>query len=421
MKLENYKSQFNTFLSGLENEPTSLLDFRKEAFNNFIKSGYPLKIDENWQYTDLTPISKSNFELLGNTEIVPNQNILDEISIQNSNKIVIQNGILIKTLSQLIDGISVKNVVDILSDNKINDFQKTTNSFVSLNNAFINGGLHIDIESNITIPEPIHIINIITDARESVQNHQLNIINIGQNSSISIIEEYINTSQNKLFNNAVYNIDLETNSKLDYTTFQDNKSDNINLNHVFVKQANDSSYNAQFITKNGKLIRNDIDVQINGENCDTDISGLGLLDGTDHIENYTVVSHNKAHCNSKQLYKYILKDSSEGVFNGLVKVQPDAQQTDSHQTNRNILLSKKALMNSNPQLEIYADDVKCAHGSATGELDEEAIFYLRSRGIDLATAKSLLIEGFAKEVVMKIKNERFSERMNQVLLKWLSI
>jgi Fe-S cluster assembly protein SufD len=421
MKLENLKSQFDTFLSGLKNESTSLLDFRKETFNSFINNGYPSKKDENWQYTDLTSISKSNFDLLENTGIEPNKNIIDKISIQNSNRIVIQNGIFNKTLSQFTDGISVKNVVDILSHNNINDFQNNTNSFVSLNNAFVNGGWHIDIKSKMTFAEPIHIINIITDARESVQNHQLNIINIGQNSSISIIEEYINTSQNKLFNNAVYNIDLEKNSKLDYTTFQDNKSDNINLNHIFVKQSNDSSYNAQFITKNGKLIRNDIDVQINGENCDTDISGLGLLDGIDHIENYTVVNHNKAHCNSKQLYKYILKDSSEGVFNGLVKVQSGAQQTDSHQTNRNILLSKKALMNSNPQLEIYADDVKCAHGSATGELDEDAIFYLRSRGIDLVTAKSLLIEGFAKEVVMKIKNEHFSDRINQVLLKWLSI
>jgi Fe-S cluster assembly protein SufD len=143
------------------------------------------------------------------------------------------------------------------------------------------------------------------------------------------------------------------------------------------------------------------------------------LEGKDHIENYSNVTHNKPNCNSHQLFKYLLKDSAEGVFNGLVKVNQLAQQTDSQQTNRNILLSKKALMNSNPQLEIYADDVKCGHGSATGELDDDAIFYLRSRGLDIETAKSLLIEGFVKEIIDQIKNEQFRQRVNNILQKWL--
>ena len=144
------------------------------------------------------------------------------------------------------------------------------------------------------------------------------------------------------------------------------------------------------------------------------------MTGKDHVENYTVINHNKPNSNSRQLFKYILNKSSEGVFNGLVTVQPDAQKTDSQQTNKNILLSKKALMNSNPQLEIYADDVKCSHGSATGELDDDAIFYLRSRGIDLMTAKSLLIEGFAKEVIDKIKIDSVKEKLNVELQKWLT-
>ncbi|MCK4904396.1 MAG: SufD family Fe-S cluster assembly protein, partial [Candidatus Marinimicrobia bacterium] len=164
----------------------------------------------------------------------------------------------------------------------------------------------------------------------------------------------------------------------------------------------------------------DLNVQIDGENCDTDISGLSLLSGKDHIENYTVVSHNKPNSNSQQLFKYILDESSEGVFNGLVTVQPDAQKTDSQQTNKNILLSKNALMNSNPQLEIYADDVKCSHGSATGELDEDAIFYLRSRGIDPIAAKSLLIKGFAREVIDIIEINSVNEKLNTELLKWLN-
>jgi len=145
-----------------------------------------------------------------------------------------------------------------------------------------------------------------------------------------------------------------------------------------------------------------------------------LLSSHDHIENYTVINHNKPNSNSQQMFKFILDDSSEGVFNGLVTVQPDAQKTDSQQTNKNILLSKKALMNSNPQLEIYTDDVKCSHGSATGELDDDAIFYMRSRGLDLMAAKTLLIEGFAKEVTDKIKIDSVREKLNSKIIKRLT-
>jgi Fe-S cluster assembly protein SufD len=230
----------------------------------------------------------------------------------------------------------------------------------------------------------------------------------------------VNTNKKELFKNTVYNIQVDKNSTLSHILLQQNHTKSKDLNHIFVKQQDNSTYNTQMINIGGDLIRNDINVQIDGENCDTDISGLSLLTGKDHIENYTVVSHNKPNSNSQQLFKFILDESSEGVFNGLVTVQPDAQKTDSQQTNKNILLSKKALMNSNPQLEIFADDVKCSHGSATGELDDDAIFYLRSRGIDLLAAKTLLIEGFAKEVTAKIKIDSVKETLNKVLLNWLN-
>lgn len=245
-------------------------------------------------------------------------------------------------------------------------------------------------------------------------------IRLGKNSQVIIVEENININHKASFRNTVYNIKVDENSTLSHILLQQNHAKSKELNHIFVEQQDNSTYNTQLINISGDLIRNDLNVQIDGENCDTDISGLSLLSGKDHVDNYTVVSHNKPNSNSRQLFKYILDESSEGVFNGLVTVQPDAQKTDSRQTNKNILLSKKALMNSNPQLEIYADDVKCSHGSATGELDEDAIFYLRSRGIDLMIAKSLLLEGFAKEVTDKIKIDSVKEKLNSEILKRLT-
>jgi len=420
MNLETYKSQFELFLAGLDNEPQSSVDERKNAFDKFLKLGLPTKKNEYWQYTNLTPITKSKFNFIRKNGSSVNDKQLDNLKIPQSKRIVFENGRLNSGLSDLDNNISVKNSRESFANGELSFNKDENNSFVSLNGAFTNGGFLIDVENNFSEKDPLHIINIIANNSDNIQNHQSNFIKIGKNSAVTIVEEFINISNSKLFNNIVNNIELNENSNLNYITFQNNKSDAINLNHVFINQADDSNYNAQFITKNGSLIRNDINVQIKGENCETNVSGLGLLDQSDHIENYTIVNHNKPHCNSRQLFKYILKDFSEGVFNGLVKVRPDAQNTDSQQTNRNILLSKKALMISNPQLEIYADDVKCAHGSATGELDDEAIFYLRSRGIDQITAKSLLIEGFAKEIVEKIKIDSVKERINKVLLKWLS-
>ena len=418
MSLDHYKAQFDSFISTIYDETEAVLEARRNAFNNFVKLGLPSKKQELWQFTDLSALTKTRFDIPKSPK--PSIDVLkiENISIPNCNKIVIVNGIIDNKLSDF-GNLSVKNVQDDQISNT--DLSDNTDSFVSLNNAFVNGGYHIEIDDNHSDNNPIHIINIVGDDKNYIQNHQLNIIKVGKNSSVSVIEEFISNGVSTQFYNAVNKIEISENSNLKYSIFQNNESNSIKFNNLFIHQKNDSSFSSQIITKNGSLIRNNVNIQINGKNCESNISGLGLLDGHDHIENYTIVNHNEPHCNSKQLFKYILKDSAEGVFNGLVKVLPDAQQTDSQQTNRNILLSKKALMNSNPQLEIYADDVKCAHGSATGELDEDSIFYLRSRGIDQTTAKSLLIEGFAKEVIELVDNDVFKNKINDILLRWLSI
>jgi len=417
------KSNFNTFLQTHNYESVTIREMRKTAFDDFLKVGYPTKRNENWRFTDLSSLTKTEYQFPNGEIDIIDQEIIDNHSFDNCHRIVFINGIFNAELSEL-DGItkqiSVKNISESISDLPNQSIVNNSNPFILLNKAFETGGYFIDIDSNYIEEKPLHILNIISDGKEFVQHHQQNLIRIGKGSQVTIIEENVNTNQEELFKNTVYKIQVDDNSILSHILLQQNNAKSKDLNHIFVKQQDNSSYKTYLINIGGDLIRNDVNIQIDGENCDTDVSGLSLLSGKDHIENYTVVSHNKPNSNSHQLFKYILDDSSEGVFNGLVSVQSDAQKTDSQQTNKNILLSKKALMNSNPQLEIYADDVKCSHGSATGELDEDAIFYLRSRGIDLMKAKSLLIEGFAKEVTNKIEIDSVKEKLNIEIIKWLT-
>lgn len=423
MKLIQNKAQFETFLQSQSDEPQAMQNQRKEAFNKFLQIGYPSKRHENWRFTNLAALTKTEYRFTNGETNKIDDNIISKYSIDNSYRIVLINGEFNSELSALdgiTENITIKNASEYFSDINNKSTKIDTNPFILLNKAFASGGFYIEINSNYIEDKPLHILNIISDEKDNIQQHHQNLIKIGKNSQISIIEENVNTNQKELFKNTVYNIQVAENSILSHILLQQNHTKSKELKHIFVEQRDNSTYNTQMINIGGDLIRNDVNVQINGENCDTDISGLSLLSGKDHVENYTVVSHNKPNSNSRQLFKYILDESAEGVFNGLVTVQPDAQKTDSQQTNKNILLSKKALMNSNPQLEIYADDVKCAHGSATGELDEDAIFYLRSRGIDLLAAKSLLIEGFAKEVTDKIKIESVKEKLNFKILQRLA-
>ena len=424
MNLTHQKAQFDTFLQSQGDEPRDIRNVRENAFNNFLKIGYPTKKQESWRYTNLSSLVKTKYQSSNREASKIDNNIISEHSIENSHRIVFVNGIFDNKFSSIKDiskQITIRNISDSFSEITNDSNANSANPFILLNKAFVSGGYLIDIDSNYIEDKPLHLLNIISNEKDLVQHHQQNLIKIGKDSQVSIIEETVNTNKKELFKNTIYNIQVDKNSVLSHILLQKNSINSKELNHIFVEQKDNSTYKTQVISIGGDFIRNNMNVQINGENCSADISGLSLLTGKDHIENYTVINHNKPNSNSQQLFKYILDESSEGVFNGLVTVQPDAQNTDSQQINKNILLSKKALMNSNPQLEIYADDVKCSHGSATGELDEEAIFYLRSRGIDIMTAKSLLIEGFAREVTNKIKIDSVKDKLNSEIMNRLAI
>ena len=408
------QSQFNSILK-FTNDGNR--ENRESAYNKLVETGFPTKNDEKWRYTNLSKLLKTDYLLTPNKLQNIDLSIISEYYIENTIQIILFNGAINSELSD-IDKLPKQIVIN--NNSEDSDKSIYDNQFVLMNRAFYNSGYNIEIQSNYTSENPLHILNIIDTNNEFIQSHHLNIISVGKNSEIVIIEETVILTETDSFQNTVTKIKINDNASLSHTLIQKNSSQTKSINHTFVEQKASSTFNNQIVNIGGDLTRNDIDVQLNGENCTTDISGLSLLSGNNHIENYTTVIHNSPNSNSNQLFKYILRGKSEGVFNGLVKVQPNAQYTDSQQSNKNILLSKNALMNANPQLEIYADDVKCSHGSATGELDDDAIFYLRSRGIDLVSAQSLLIEGFAKEVIETIESDYIKQKLNTEIIKWLA-
>ena len=214
------------------------------------------------------------------------------------------------------------------------------------------------------------------------------------------------------FINSVSEIVVGENAQLEYNKFQDKEEENYSISTEYVYQKANSHFTINTATFHGALVRNNLTIEIDAENCETNLSGLYLGKNTDHIDNHTIVDHKKPHCNSNEVYRGVLDDNATGVFNGKVFVRQHAQKTNAFQKNNNILLSDNAVVNSKPELEIYADDVKCSHGSTTGQIDEEAVFYLQSRGVSRKSAINLMINAFAKDTLEKISIEALHDYIN---------
>ena len=408
------KSKFDNFLNSHKNEPKEKLDMRNTAFERMNKIGLPSINDENWQFTKLSKLLKTEYDITDSDLSIDVDSISAKYRLDGFDTLIFINGKIDRNNSQFSKYILVEDNVENCN------IKDENNPFILMNYALCHDGFSLKIDSNYNSEKPLHILNIYSSDVDFVQYHIANKIDISPNCEIAIIEENVHIDDNHIFVNTVNQFDIGKNSFVDFTSIQKYTDKVSNLNYKNVSQDSGSKLNYININIGGELVRNEIIFQLNGENCYSYLSGLSLLENRDHIENYTFVHHNLPHSHSNQLFKYILRDKSEGVFNGLVSVKQDAQNTNSKQSNKNLLLSKNAVIYSNPQLEIYADDVSCAHGSATGELDDDAIFYLRSRGIDLKAAQSLLIEGFAKEVTNNISNASFKQRINKILLEWLN-
>jgi Fe-S cluster assembly protein SufD len=279
-----------------------------------------------------------------------------------------------------------------------------SDAFVALNTATWNNGLFIEVKNNVQVTKPVLIHQINDASKSKVITSSRNLIFVGKSSELSLIEKYDSIGEAN-FSSTVNEVFVAENAGLTYTLIQNDGGQRYQFNHTSIQQESNSRVNCFTLSLNGKAIRNNLQLSLDGEGIDSHMYGLYLLTGDTLADNHTVADHRKPNSVSNELYKGVMDGSSKGVFNGKIYVRPQAQKTNAFQSNRNILLSDKATVNTKPQLEIWADDVKCSHGCTSGQLDEEALFYMQSRGISKDSARAFLLYAYAGEVIEKISNE----------------
>jgi Fe-S cluster assembly protein SufD len=437
MEIENIKKDFKTLISNEFNKIQSIMNGssetnlnkkRIEFFNKFFVEGLPTLKTENWKYTNLTFLNKLNLKIadknININGIEPDKFYYSKI---DSVRVVLVNGIFSDILSTKIlpDGIKVFSV-NSLSTNELDIYSEyfgtllddSNHTFANINSALHNSVLIVDIEKNKIIDKTIQIINI-TDSRENdiLTNPRILVIS-GKSSSCKIVETNYTIGENQAVKNIVKEIFMDENSHLNYYKIQDDTEFAHTFDFTKVKQNRDSHFDEAAVSINGKFTRNDLRAELNGENIETHYYGIFIGENNEVIDNHTVVDHAMPNCFSNENYRGILFGKSTGIFNGKILVRRDAQKTNAYQSNKNILLSDNATINTKPELEIYADDVKCSHGATVGALDQTSKFYLQARGISNETAEILLLNGFAAEVISEIKIDELKELiLNRIEVK----
>ncbi len=399
MSVSDYKAEFEKMLNR-DYFSKSLHSHRKEAFTQLEKTGFPTRKWEDWRFTNVFNISDGEFmisEISDAPQTTPN---IDSYQMEGVDTVVIYNGHYQKDISSIPNGVNLLSGLEYMK-RKNGNFDRANNSpFDLLNTAFTDSGMCIVLEKNTLVKSPIRILFISNGDRSIMVNPRVN-VDIGESSSLTFIEQHVGDATSFFQNESVF-ITLANNAQLNHVRIQSNSEFTQNMVNLNVNQEYDSHYNFFQLVDGSKLGRSNICVQLDGENAQCNINSLTLSKNNQHIDNNIIVNHNSPQTHSTQFVKSILFDTSTGVFNGRTVVHENAQKITAHQANKNLLLSKKAKMNSNPQLEIYADDVKCSHGSTTGQIDEDALFYLQSRGINKQDAMELMVTGFANEVLDKI-------------------
>ncbi len=333
--------------------------------------------------------------------------------MKNAIVLVIENGLFSAKYSKLGDlpkGLIIQNISDATNlDTFKTHYSKyadvTSDSFIALNAALASGGVFVHVSKSAVVEAPIHIIHINSSTTPTIINTR-NLVVVEENAQVTIVESFvIANNSGKIFNNILSEIVVAANANVKHYKIQDEGDAGNLVNTTQVYQKKQSIFSTNNFTLSGSLVRNNLTIVLDDEFIESHLNGLYLTKGNQVVDNHTLVDHRKPNCNSNELYKGIIDEKSAATFNGKIYVRKDAQKTNAFQSNKNILLSDDGTINTKPQLEIYADDVKCSHGTSTGKLDEDQVFYLRARGLSEASAKKLLMHAFASEVVNMVELE----------------
>jgi len=377
---------------------------RERAFERFTKLGFPTRKIEEWRFTNVAPIVKSDLALARPTTngVTP----ADVKRIGFGPSLVFVDGHYRADLSSAPAGVSLASIRDTIQF----DLKEDAPALVALNTAFLEDGACVKVEGE--LDSPLHVLFIGTDQKAC---HPRNLYHVTQNGKAEVIETYVSLGDKVHWTNSVTVAIVSQNAELKHTRLQLENESAFHTSNTWVDQGRDSRFTASVVTLGGRLVRNDITVAVNGENGVSTLNGLFLTRGTQHVDNHTRIEHRVPHCESHELYRGVLDDRSSGVFSGYIHVFEDAQKTDAYQSSAHLLLSEDAIVEAQPQLEIYADDVKCSHGSTTGQLDKEALFYLQSRGIPKDLAYSMLVRAFANDLTERFEQQDVRERIEDMI------
>ncbi|MBL85560.1 MAG: Fe-S cluster assembly protein SufD [Winogradskyella sp.] len=406
-------------------------DIRTEAIKHFENEGFPTKRQEAWKYTSLNSVLKHDYSVFPKHEDALEFKDVKKYFIHDidSYKIVFIDGKYSSHLSQTThDGIDVCLMSAALSKPKYrlvieNYFNKiaSKDGLSSLNTAFSAEGAYIHIPKNKLVEKPIQILHFSTGNEAALMLQPRNLVVVDENSHVQIIERHQSLTDNPVLTNSVTEIFANKRAIVDYYKIQNDRETASLIDSTFINQKQESIAKVHTFSFGGKIIRNNLNFYQNGERIDSTMKGITIIGNKQHVDHNTLVHHIEPNCESHQDYKGIFGDSATGVFNGKVLVEKEAQKTDAFQANNNILLSDKATINTKPQLEIFADDVKCSHGCTIGQLDESAMFYLRSRGIPEKEARGLLMFAFSNNVLDSVKIPEIKNRITKIIANKLGV
>jgi Fe-S cluster assembly protein SufD len=431
--ISNFKEQFinnhSAFKQGLNGESTPELNqFRENALQTFDELPLPTTKDEEWRYTNILPLLKNDFSMADKVTSISKKLVsnyhFDEL---HSHQLVFINGhysTVKSKIEKLPDGVIVGSLSDAIKnypDIVLKHFGKYADDdhqvFTALSTAFLIDGAFVYVPDGKIVEDPIHIVFITSESDKKIITQPRNLFVAGKNSQLTIIEHYVSDDENIYFTNTVTEVFVDENAVFENIKLQEESKNAFHIAQMDVVQERYSNFRSFSFSKGAAITRNNFNSKFNDESSECTMNGLFLINDEQLFDVHTLIDHAKAHCDSHEHYIGILDDNAKGVFNGKVLVRQDAQKTNAFQKNNNIILSDNALVNTKPQLEIFADDVKCSHGATIGQIDEEAKFYLKSRGISDKFATAMLLNAFASLVISPIKVEFIRKYLEDILSK----
>ncbi|MCO6358458.1 Fe-S cluster assembly protein SufD [Roseivirga pacifica] len=428
--LESLKERFQAFETSLNGQSNSAAhQVRKAAFENLQTKGLPHAKHEEYKFFNLTKALEKNFNFSqSSSPATVNADTVQQFGIEGleAHKLVLINGVLSAELSDniAIEGVSIEALQDAFDKENVALFnteaQFEEDAFVAMNTAFAQNGIQITVADKAVVEKPIMLQFIGASAEESFDYQVRNLINIGKLAEVTIIEKFDTIEGASSFTNIVNEISVAEGAQAKYYKIENDAANTYHIANTHVSQQQNSHFTANTIALDGAMVRNNLNIKLQAENCEAHMNGLYVLGDKTHVDNHTVVDHMMPNAYSNELYKGIMDDKSKGVFNGKIFVRQDAQKTNAFQSNKNILLTNDATVNTKPQLEIWADDVKCSHGCTTGQLDRDALFYLQARGIQKDKARAILLHAFASDVIENFEIEAIQQYVEAIITERLA-